>query len=64
MTTNGKNIKNPIVKARFNSLVAKAGEVESAYNALTESQKRTGYLLVYTKVSKEIAIEHVTEHAE
>ena len=46
------------------ALVAKASEVESVYNALTESQKRTGYLLVYTKVSKEIAIEHVIKHAE
>lgn len=46
------------------ALVAKVGEVERTYNSLTESQKRTGYLLVYTKVSKEIAIEHVVEHAE
>ena len=46
------------------ALVAKAGEVEEKYNALSEAQKRTGYLLVYTKASKEIAIEHVSEHAE
>ncbi len=46
------------------ALVEKTREVENVYNSLTETQKRSGYLLVYTKATEEIAIEHVIEHAE
>lgn len=49
-------------EAQAKAIVAKAAEVEKAYHLLSEGQKRNGYLLVYTKASKEIAIEHVYEH--
>lgn len=49
--------------AEANAIAGKAGEVEKFYEGLTEYQKRTGYLLVYTKANREIVIEHVTDHA-
>lgn len=50
--------------AEAEAVVSKAGEVEKAYHTLSEDNKRSGFLLVYTKANKEIVIEHTTKHAQ
>ncbi len=52
------------IKAENDLLVAKAGEVEEYYNGLTEYNQNVGYILVYTKATGEIKIEHVVEKTE